>query len=136
MSKHFYNTVNFSGEQLKKEIARTLKQEKLILELFKANPSLKLSPTQVLYIFIKKYNLNPPLTSIRRGLTNLTDDEELTKLPEMIPGSYHLPEHLWMLNNSNVRKEHIFKEGDPSASVTALSLIKKTFTQKKLFGED
>lgn len=131
----FYNTLDYSGEELKRENARALAQEELILALFKANPDKKLSPSNLHQVFIKKYNLNPPLTSIRRGLTNLTIDEKLIKLPDMVPGLFHLPEHLWMLNNGNIKKEHTYKKGDPSAGDIAGQIIKQTFVQKDLFGE-
>lgn len=95
----WYNTINFSGEDLKRENAKAAKQEELILHLFKANPDKNLSPTQVHQIMARKYQIYPPITSIRRALTNLTGRLELIKTDEMIPGTYHLPEHTWKLAN-------------------------------------
>lgn len=94
---NWYNTINFSGEDLKRENAKAKKQEELILALFKANPDKKLSPSQVHTIVGRKYQIYPPITSIRRALTNLTGRLELIKTDEMIPGLYHLPEHTWKL---------------------------------------
>lgn len=132
----FYNTLDFSGDDLKRENARALAQEELILALFKANPGKKLSPSDLHQVFMKKYNLNPPLTSIRRGLTNLTRDEKLIKLPDLVPGIYHLPQHQWILNTGNIPQEHTYKKGDPSAGDIAGQIIKKTFVQKDLWEED
>ena len=95
MSQHFFNTISFSGDDLKKENAKAAKQEDLILSLFKANPNKKLSPSQVHTILGKKYQIYPPITSVRRALTNLTGRLELIKTDEMVPGVYHLPEHTW-----------------------------------------
>jgi len=100
MSQHFFNTINFSGDDLKKENAKSAKQEDLILALFKANPDKKLSPSQVHTVLGKKYQIYPPITSIRRALTNLTSRLELIKTDETVPGLYHLPEHTWKLANA------------------------------------
>lgn len=102
MASSFFNTLNFEGEKLQKENARALVQEELIKELFLANPGIKLSPSQVADVFTKKFFLYPPITSIRRAMTNLSSDKHnkvLVKMPDLVPGKYHLPEHTWMLND-------------------------------------
>lgn len=45
--KHFYDTLNLSAEQLQKATARALAQEDFVREVFKANPNIKLSPSQI-----------------------------------------------------------------------------------------
>jgi len=95
MSQQFFNTISFSGKDLEKQNAKAAKQEDLILALFKANPDKKLSPSQVHTILGRKYQIYPPITSIRRAITNLTGRLELIKTDDMVPGLYQLPEHTW-----------------------------------------
>lgn len=104
MTNSFYNTINFSGEDLKKENAKAKCQEDLILAIFKANPDRKFSPDQIHKVFAKKYNLYPPITSIRRAITNLTGRLELLKTDEMIPGEYSLPTHTWIYRPESTEK--------------------------------
>ena len=96
----FFNTLNFQGAELERENARAAKQEELVLAIFKANPGREISPSQLHQVFMKKYHLNPPLTSIRRCLTNLTGRMELTKTDTKVQGLFHLSEHCWKLNRS------------------------------------
>jgi len=100
MQNSFYNTINFSGKDLEEANAKVKKQEDLVLAIFKANPNLKFSPSQMHNIFGRKYNLYPPITSIRRSITNLAGRLELIKTDETVPGLYHLPEHTWKLANA------------------------------------
>lgn len=104
MSQSFFNTINFSGKDLENQNAKCLKQEDLILALFRANPDKKLSPSQVHSIFVKKYQIYPPITSIRRAITNLTGRMDLIKMSkeDMIPGPFSLPENTWKYAGATV----------------------------------
>lgn len=125
MSQNWYNTISLSGEQLKAENAKALAQGELILAIFKANPGRSLSPSQLYHIFNKKYFLHPPITSIRRALTNLTKkDKVLIKTGEQVQGLYHLPEYTWRLSENVEKTTDIFKEQE----------TKKAFIQSDLFG--
>jgi hypothetical protein len=104
MSTNFFNSINLSGADLKRETARAATQEKLILNIFKANPEKKLSPSQIHEIFTRKYQLYPPITSIRRAMTNLSGGMGLQKTDEMIKGLYNLPEHTWKLSTTTTTK--------------------------------
>ncbi len=104
MSKSFFNTISLEGPELEKVNARAAKQEDLILSIFKANPSRNLSPTQIHSIFQLRYQLHSPITSIRRGLTNLTKDEKLIKTEVKVKGNYGLDEHCWTLNTNGIEK--------------------------------
>ena len=95
----FFNTLRFDGAELERENARAAKQEELVLAIFKANPGREISPSQLHQVFMKKYHLNPPLTSIRRCLTNLTGRMELTKTDTKVQGLFHLSEHCWRLSH-------------------------------------
>lgn len=101
MSKSFYNTINLSSEKLQKAEARALGQEELIKEIFRNNPHRLFSPSQIQKLFISKYDRHNPITSIRRGMTNLASDKHkkiLVKTDNMVVGEYGLPEHTWRLN--------------------------------------
>jgi hypothetical protein len=103
-STGFHNTISLDGEQLQRANARALSQQDLVKEIFLANPDKMFSPSQIHEIFSKKYDLNPPITSIRRSLTNLTNGKKndgiLVKTNEMIAGQFGLPEHKWALRKS------------------------------------
>jgi hypothetical protein len=106
--KTFFNTVNLSGDNLERAKARALSQENLIKEIFMANPDKKISPSQMLQIFSKKYDLHPPIVSIRRAMTNLTYSQKgmvLRKTEEQAMGSYGVPEYLWELNKLSSDEE-------------------------------
>ena len=103
----FYNTISLEGPELEKAKADTLKQEQLIQAIYKKNPAKALSPSQILEVTNNYYGLNWPLTSIRRAITNLTEETALIKLPSMIDGIYGKPEHLWRFN-SKVIQQNLF----------------------------
>lgn len=92
----FYNTIDLSGELLKKEWANSLKQEQFITEIFKCNPNKPLSPSQILKVYNDKYQRDVPLTSIRRAMTDLANDGILRKTSIKVKGLYNLPEHCWV----------------------------------------
>tara|TARA_R100000742_G_C4191928_1_gene23737 strand:- start:194 stop:409 length:216 start_codon:yes stop_codon:yes gene_type:complete len=69
-----------------------MSQEKTIYKHFKLHRK-PLSPSMVL----KQLNLNCPLTSVRRAMTNLTTDGKLFKTNSFVIGDYAKPEHLWEL---------------------------------------
>lgn len=133
MSNHWFNTINFEGEGLKREEAKAAKQEELILRLFKANPDKALSPSQVHTIVGRKYQIYPPITSIRRALTNLTGRMELVKTDNMIPGTYHLPEHTWKLAGTS---ENIYLKGTTTAGDFASKIVFNTVVQADLFSNN
>lgn len=94
----FYNTIDLTGQELEKAKVQTLKQEELIAAIFKNNCHKEISPSQILDIVNKHYGLNWPITSIRRAITNLTEENALVKLKTMKEGIYGKLEHLWRYN--------------------------------------
>ena len=74
----FYNTIQENPNQLAKSESKAKTQEANIMNCFKQYER-PLSPSMVLSIS----GLNCPITSIRRAMTNLSDDGKLekTKLP-------------------------------------------------------
>jgi hypothetical protein len=123
MSKHFFNTINLDGKELERADARAASQDKLISAIFKANPGTKITPSQMHSIFARKYDLHPPITSIRRSMTNLTSDKHmnvLTRLDEKIESPFASWEHFWILTGSI---ENHYKNGQTTAGDHASKII-------------
>ena len=91
----FYNTINLNGIDLDSARSKCKSQQEFIRLLFKNAPSLEISPSQLLTLF----NNDVPITSIRRALTNLTNDNVLDKTDKQIVGMYGKLEHIWKLKS-------------------------------------
>lgn len=86
----YYNTNKIKGDALKTSQKKTESQESLIYNFFLDNEE-PLSPSMI----FNKSDLNCPITSIRRALTNLTLDKKIIKTSRTVKGIYGKPEHLW-----------------------------------------
>lgn len=84
----YFNTTNESGKQLEIFNESANNQEEQILNLMKLYK--KLSPSDV-----NKYFTNYPLTSVRRALTNLSNQGKLIKTDEKKIGIYRRMEYIW-----------------------------------------
>ena len=62
----------------------------------KGKSPILLKPSQVL----KKLNLECPITSVRRALTNLTNEDKIIKTDVKVVGLYGKKEHLWRLKTA------------------------------------
>ncbi len=89
----FYNTINENSSELIRSIAKAKSQEEKIMKCFYYYES-SLSPSMVLNMT----QLKCPITSIRRGITNLSNDGKLIKTDEKVTGLYGKKEHLWRLS--------------------------------------
>ena len=90
----YYNTNDETGSELSRSRSNANTQEKIILELFQGSPNLMFSPFDVLELT----DLNAPITSIRRALTDLTSKGKLVKSSIMKMGPYGKQVHCWKLN--------------------------------------
>ena len=88
--KPFYNTIKFGKSKLEKEISNAKNQEEKILLIF--NKKKELTPSEVW-----EYLMQYPLTSIRRAMTNLTDQGRLIKTSTQKIGYYGKPNYVWKL---------------------------------------
>jgi len=88
----FFNTIDENPDELAKSQAQALTQEQRIMSCFNQYET-PLSPSMVLSIS----GLNCPITSIRRAMTNLSDNGKLEKTNEFVMGNYGKKEHLWCL---------------------------------------
>lgn len=91
----YFNTTRESGQTLIDFHRKAKRQEDDILEIFKEFK--KLSPSHCLMKYQQRTGKNPPLTSIRRAITNLTDDGKLAMTNEKMKGSYKRDEHIWIV---------------------------------------
>ena len=91
----YYNTNDEAGNTLRSSRNKTKTQEEIILEFFTNNPNLQLSPFEI----SDTLELNAPITSIRRAMTNLTLEGKLKKTNVMGVGPYGKHVHTWRLNN-------------------------------------
>jgi len=122
MSKHFFNTIRLNTEELQRANARAAALEDLIENIYKANPNTELSPSQIHFIVNTKYQLNSLLTSVRRGLSNLSDkvryekkglQPPLFKTDNLIPGQYGKNEHTWKLATNTTITTGSFTTSNP-----------------------
>ena len=103
----FYNTINETGDQLKESTKKTKNQYERILDFFKKNDTQLLTPPQIRgYVFGNMV----PLTSVRRALTDLTNDDKLTMTQVMRKGEYGKPNHCWKLNDNLKPQLDIFND--------------------------
>lgn len=93
----FHNTISINDKELTIENANALKQEEFITSIFKANTNKPISPSQVHKVYVKDFNKNVPLTSIRRAISNLADKNVLRKTSIMVDGIFGKPEHCWVM---------------------------------------
>tara|TARA_R100000700_G_C3096003_1_gene95192 strand:+ start:228 stop:557 length:330 start_codon:yes stop_codon:yes gene_type:complete len=88
----FYQTIDQVDSAIKESNKKTKRQEDLIYSLFvKCNQPL--SPSMVL----SQSGLNCPITSIRRAMSDLTNEGKLVKTNRQVKGIYGKAEHLWEL---------------------------------------
>lgn len=127
----FFNTISLYGEDLAKAKSDTAKQEEIIELMFKANKEAKFSPSDIWKVFTQDFQKNAPITSIRRSITNLTDEGKLVKLPEQKMGIYGKSEYLWQYNSGQQVKEEPLS-GEPLDQIVK-NFIPKNYTQQNLF---
>ena len=90
----YYNTTHAVGAPLTGYRNKTAAQETIILSYFKQHWNARRSPSQV-QAALNMHRV--PITSIRRAMTNLTDDGLLEKTDEQVDGPYGRPEYCWQL---------------------------------------
>ena len=93
----YFNTTNIQGEELRQCQIKAGTQNAVILAFFRANPGKSFTPFEVKYGL--KWHLNfPPITSIRRAISTLTELDYLIMTDELRAGEYGAVNHCWRLN--------------------------------------
>ena len=119
----FWDTINLSSEKLREANEKAMDQERIISAIYENNPTLPINPTAILKVLATKFNMNLPLTSVRRAITNLSTDREkmgrvavLLKTAIKAPGSYQFDEHCWIWKKGN---DHLAIEKMPTGTTLA-----------------
>ena len=92
-TRSYHNTNLEEGETLDASESKAQYQEQIVLAFFWARPTRLFSPCDV-----QEHIPQWLLTSIRRAITNLTDDGYLNKTDQRKIGRYGKMVHLWALN--------------------------------------
>jgi hypothetical protein len=90
----YYNTNKESGQTLAESTKKAKTQESQILQIYRMNRNLSASQAWKLYP-----GKNTPLTSIRRGISNLCNSGKLVKTDQMVKGLYGKNEYLYKYKN-------------------------------------
>jgi len=89
----FYNTTNEKGDQLKTSEQKTKTQDDIVMDFFQANRAHRFTPNNVQALALP----DAPLTSVRRSITNMTEDGLLEKTDTKREGRYGMPNYCWRL---------------------------------------
>ena len=106
----FYNTIEETADELAESQAKAQTQGEKILDCFYSCDE-PLSPSMVL----ARSGLNCPITSIRRAMTNLSNEGQLEKTNDYVKGIYGKREHLWTLPTAREQSESYTQ---PSLGIT------------------
>jgi hypothetical protein len=90
----YYNTNKETGAELAQSNTKCKTQEAQILQIYRMNRNLSASQAWKLYP-----GKNTPLTSIRRGISNLCNSGKLVKTDQMVRGLYGKNEYLYKYKN-------------------------------------
>lgn len=88
-----YNTINIKGAELLQARNKTNRQKDIVLQFFKDHPASNYTPFDVYRIL----GLNCPVTSIRRAITDLTEQGKLIKTDHQRRGEYGTKNYCWRL---------------------------------------
>ena len=81
----YYNTTNEQGEDLREAQNKAMYQQDRIVDFFKVNPTLELTPAEVPNAL---FTSQTPLTSARRAITSATNQFMLVQTGKKKKGSY------------------------------------------------
>ena len=91
----YYNTTNLNGDNLKQEVSNTRTQEEKILRFYTLYDKIAITPD---FVWQQLFYEKIPITSVRRGITNLTKQGKLIKTEETGVGFYGKKVCKWTLN--------------------------------------
>lgn len=94
MQTNYHNTTSLHGKEIKNAHVKAHTQKVKVLELYKSGNEYTASD---IWIILCGPSTNTPITSIRRAITNLTNEEKLVKTTNMKIGIYGKPEYYYKL---------------------------------------
>jgi len=97
--KMYYNTTNENGSLLKANTKQAENQTTLTLSVFQTYPTYTFSADEVWNFLIDNEAINEqtPLTSIRRAITDLTNEGKIVKTNRKVLGSAGRKTYTWRL---------------------------------------
>ena len=102
--KTFHNTLNETGDELFYSRAKARSQQERILAFFREHPDEHFTPFE-----IHEYVLpNAPITSVRRGMTNLQKAGYLAKTDMQVLGYLGKNNHCWRLKDDKKGQMPLF----------------------------
>lgn len=97
----YYDTTRETPSELAESRRKAIKQEDVILHFFRSYPEKSFTPFEVRdHLF----DDSTPVTSIRRAITNLTDEGELEMLDEKRKGKYGKLNHTWRVKREGQQR--------------------------------
>ena len=95
----YYNTTNEVGVQLRANLKKANNQTYLTLAVFQTYPNDYLSADQVWRFLMDNESIekHTPLTSIRRAITDLTNQQRLVKTDRKVLGNAGRKTYTWRL---------------------------------------
>jgi|TARA_R100001082_G_scaffold35561_1_gene18555 predicted cupin superfamily sugar epimerase len=100
-TKHYHNTNKLDRVAEKMQAEKNLNQEDIIYLIFKKSTFKKLTPSEV-WKYYQGMKNNIPLTSVRRGMSNLMKEGYLIKTNDTQSGLYGKPEHFYKLSQNRL----------------------------------
>jgi hypothetical protein len=95
----YYNTNNETSLTLQKSWNQANKQKKLIHHIFTSlwsdETGVYFAPHQIKDVLNERYDENYPLTSVRRAITDLTNEGKLIKTKYRVMGNYGKKVYTW-----------------------------------------
>lgn len=92
----YYNTTGEEGDNLNRRKCKANSQEAIILDFFAKHRDKGFTPREVYQLL--NWKDHGELTSLRRGITNLTTKGRLRKTGERRTGEKGHPELIWKFN--------------------------------------
>lgn len=104
LTRDYHNTNRETGAVLRESRSTARAQQEVILEFFRSHPGRHYSPDQIHQAVLPA----APITSVRRAITNFTDDGFLEKTAHMITGSWGKQVHTWRLVVREMKQGDLF----------------------------
>jgi len=89
----YFNTTNLKGDELKERQSRARTQAQDVQEILELAGK-PLGASEILRR-LQAPNKNPPITSVRRALSNLKSSGKVIKTPARVTGMYGTKEYTW-----------------------------------------
>jgi hypothetical protein len=102
----YFNTTRSTHPALTRYEEKAVSQEDQILVWFRMYEQTA-SPSKICKLFHEW-----PITSVRRAMTNLTNEGELVKTDQQVLGPYRRPEYVWRLADKYNQRELNLVQGE------------------------